>query len=66
MQKVPGVTPGGKARLGREADQSSLSSYKVKNEYELYIHLLSPCIQNGGSGTNLYVYILLYEVFYVN
>jgi hypothetical protein len=32
--------PGGKARPGRDADHSPLSSAEVKNEYELY--LLSP------------------------
>jgi hypothetical protein len=32
-----GSFPGGKARPGRDADHSPLSSAKVKNEYKLYL-----------------------------
>jgi hypothetical protein len=41
VQQVPGVlSPGVKARPGRDADHSPPSSAEVVNEYELY--LLSP------------------------
>jgi hypothetical protein len=36
VQWVPGFSPGGKVRPGRDADHSPSSSAEVKNEYELH------------------------------
>jgi hypothetical protein len=57
VQWVPGVlSPGVKARPGRDADHSSLSSAEVVNEYELYF--LSPQAPPWRRGTALLFYFL--------
>jgi hypothetical protein len=50
-----GPFPGGKVRLGHDADHSLPSSAEVKNEYELY--LLSPQAPPWRVAGSLYLYL---------
>jgi hypothetical protein len=55
IQWEQGVSPGGKARPGREADHSPPSSVEVKNEKELYLFSLVAFLAVAGQ---LYFYCL--------
>jgi hypothetical protein len=61
IQWVPGVlSPGGKARPGRDADHSPPSSAEVKNEWELYV--LSPHLPPWRVAGQLYFFFTLLSV----
>jgi hypothetical protein len=59
-----GPFPGGKARPGRDADHSTLSSAEVVNEWELYF--LSPQAPPWRVEGLLYFYNLLITLTYVD